>query len=136
MKKNLLIFNIILVLVIAIANNLANAFFLYWRFYWFDNVMHFLGGLWVGLMALWIYYFSGYIKSNRYDKPFLFLMSFIAVLSVGIGWEIFEVLIDVNFSSGYVSDTALDLIMDIVGGLASATTFVMLKLERQKNLLK
>jgi hypothetical protein len=119
-KKSLSIFIFVLIFGIAILNNIGNELFLYWRFWWFDIVMHFLGGLWVGLSALWIYYFSGFIKETKKDSSFIFLLSFLSVLVVGLGWEVFEFIIEVEFSSLYISDTSLDLIMDILGGIIAS----------------
>ena len=31
-------------------------------FWWFDLVLHFLGGIWVSGMALWFFFLSGYVK--------------------------------------------------------------------------
>ncbi len=120
MKQKLFIFIFTLVASIAILNNLGNEFFLYWKFWWFDIVMHFLGGLWVGLSALWFYSFSGFFEDVRKDKPFIFLLSFLSVLVVGLGWEVFEFLIEIDFSNNYISDTSLDLIMDILGGITAS----------------
>lgn len=126
MKRNTFIFLFILISLISFLNKLGGDFDLYWRFWWYDIVMHFLGGLWIGLITLWIYYLSGYFKKNKKDKPFVFLLSFLSVLIVGISWEIFEYLFEIVFSSNYISDTALDLIMDILGGLVASIVLLVL----------
>ncbi|MBU1557840.1 hypothetical protein KKC45_02665 [Patescibacteria group bacterium] len=126
-KKISFIFIFILVLSIAILNTIGNELFLYWKLWWFDIIMHFLGGLWVGMSALWIYYFSGFFGNLRKDPPFIFLLSFLSVLAIGLGWEVFEFLIEIDFSNHYVSDTALDLIMDIVGGIIASIMFLRVK---------
>jgi len=119
MKKQLLIFNIGLVFLIAVLNKIALNFFLYWRFWWFDILMHFLGGLWVGIIILWLYYYSGYIKRPIESKKYVFWLSVISVIIVGLGWEIFEFIIEVDFSNNYVGDTLLDLIMDTIGAVVA-----------------
>ena len=124
MKKNIFALIFFLILLIAVLNGIGNKFFLYWKFWWFDIVVHFLGGLWVGLSVLWFCYFSGYLKNLRKDAPFVILLSFLSVLAVGLGWEIFEFVIEVDFSDKYISDTSLDLIMDILGSLIASAGFL------------
>lgn len=126
MKKNTFIFLFILISLISFLNKLGSNFDLYWRFWWYDIIMHFLGGLWIGLMVLWIYYLSGYFKKIKKDKSFIFLLSFLSVLIVGISWEIFEYLFEIVFSNNYISDTSLDLIMDILGGLVASIVLLVL----------
>ena len=125
MKNKLSILIFILILIIAIFNKLALVNFLYWRFWWFDIMMHFLGGLWIGLVSLWTYYFSGFFKNLNQKYSFIFLLSIISVCVIGIGWEIFEILIDPEyFQEGYISDTILDLIMDVIGGIISSVIII------------
>ena len=124
MKKNSFILIFFLVLIIAVLNSIGNSFFLYWKFWWFDIVMHFLGGLWVGLSALWVYFFSGYFKDIKRNKKNIFFISLFSVLIIGLGWEVFEYIIKVNFSDNYISDTVSDLIMDICGSVVAYFLFL------------
>ena len=137
MKKQLLIFNIGLVFLIAVLNKIALNFFLYWRFWWFDILMHFLGGLWVGIIILWLYYYSGYIKRPIESKKYVFWLSVISVIIVGLGWEIFEFIIEVDFSNNYVGDTLLDLIMDTIGAVVAFWVIIKARIveESKKNLV-
>jgi len=127
-KKNLFIFNFVLIFLIATLHILAINFFLYWKFWWFDILLHFLGGLWVGLSFLQFYFFSNLIKIKKKSNLFIFIFSVLTVLFVGLGWEIFEFIIGVNFSENYWSDTILDLIMDTVGALTVSLLFIKLKI--------
>ena len=77
--------------------------FLYWRYYWFDIFMHFLGGLAVGTALV------GFLIRHR---PWLFLVLFVAGM---VGWEMFEFFAGLTKQTDYVSDTALDLLMDVLG---------------------
>ncbi len=118
-KKQLFIFNILLIIIIAILNKVALNFFLYWKWWWFDIMMHFLGGLWVGGATLWVYYFSGYFRANQ-NKKILLWLSIISVVVIGVGWEVFEFVTAIEiFSDGYVGDTILDLIMDTTGAVVA-----------------
>lgn len=126
MRKNIFIFLIGLIVLIAGLNEIALNFYLYWRIWWFDVLMHFLGGLWVGLTALWIYFLSGYIKNIKKDKVFIFGISLFTVLVIGIGWEVFEYIIDahIGMKQGYWEDTFIDLFMDILGASLASVFFL------------
>ena len=76
-KRYLLLYNFILIVLIAILNKAALSFFLYWKFWWFDIMMHFLGGLWIGGIVLWLYYLSGYVKNPVKTKKYIFWLSII-----------------------------------------------------------
>jgi hypothetical protein len=73
--------------------------------------LHFLGGAWVLLAALWILRRIGFHPTTG------ILIS--AVVIVGVGWELFEVMLGLVPSSYYWFwlDTGSDLILDIAGGL-------------------
>ncbi|MDO8594752.1 MAG: hypothetical protein Q7R93_04560 [bacterium] len=111
----------ILVCVIAILHILATIFFLYWTFWWYDIILHFLGGIFVGLLVLWLRFFSGYFGTPALPST-TSVLSFVlvATLGIGIGWEAFERLLGHTFSvEGYWFDTNLDVILDFVGSLVA-----------------
>lgn len=124
MKKELFIFDIVLLIFIASLNQIAISFHLYWLVWWFDILMHFLGGLWVGLSALWFVYFSDFLKFFEYNKRNIFLISLITTIVVGLGWEVFEFIIEVDFSNGYWKDTIQDLIMDTIGAITASIILI------------
>ncbi len=131
-KRQLFIFSFVLISLVAGLNKMALNFFLYWRFWWFDIMMHFLGGLWIGSIVLWFYYFSGYIKNPIKTKKYIFWISVISVVIVGLGWEVFEFLIDANLREGYFGDTILDLIMDIIGAIVAY--WIIIKTSRKEKI--
>jgi hypothetical protein len=118
------IFSILVLASIALIGVLdayANAFFLYWNFWWFDILMHFLGGFSVGLTSVWL---LGIFKRNVLEIVTTKQIFYIAVstsIIIGVGWEFFE-----YFSGTYlgekkiVFDTVLDLIMDTIGGMVAS----------------
>jgi hypothetical protein len=110
------LFNTLAILIVAIflINALANKFYWYSSIWYFDMIMHFLGGLWVGILAF--YFFSPQTISFR-----LILKILMMVFMVGVGWEIFEVLVDkvVFLNSFSIIDTVSDIIFDIIGGIAA-----------------
>lgn len=136
MRKKIGILIFILTIIVVYFDRIAQVNFLYWRFWWFDIMMHFLGGLLMGLIALWLYFLSNYFKkdNNSFDLILktsikkVFILSFIFVMIVGIGWEIFEFIMGISFADGYVLgyiiDTSSDLVMDVIGSFLAS--FILL----------
>lgn len=108
MRIRLLIFILLLAGVIALLQDIALAEFLYWRWWWFDILMHFLGGVLVGAIGLVA---SDVLKTPR------FLTVLIALVGIGIGWEIFEYLNGLYDEMWDTADMVIDLIMDSIGAL-------------------
>jgi len=114
----------LLIFLIFITNFFANKFYWYASIRYFDMVMHFLGGLWVGLALLWLLF-----KEN-----FSFVLIFkilLGVLVVGVLWEIFEILVNSTIAQNPfdVLDTASDLFFDFGGGLC-AILYLWKKLQK------
>jgi hypothetical protein len=95
----------------AIFHQIALTFSLYWYYWWFDILMHFWGGVLLGLL------FYIVIKSRWFNlKPkTLFIVSFLLVVT--LGWELFEWLIKSISNVNYVTDTITDITMGLFGGL-------------------
>lgn len=110
----------ITIAIIGILHILAEKFYLYWVFWWFDILMHFLGGVWVGFLALWFLFFSGFVYKNinSPSKVKIFLMTIATVILVGALWEVFEFYAGLMlFEPNYSFDTSLDMVMDTLGGV-------------------
>lgn len=86
---------------------------LYWSLGWYDVMMHFLGGLTIGVLVVW------FLKlENISVKSFLFV--FVCVMIVGIAFEIFEYVNDLTYSTqDYSIDTIIDLVMDALGAVSA-----------------
>ena len=95
---------------------LANVFYLHWTVWWFDVILHFLGGASVSMTAVLILHY----QLNQTISQFkLILIGVIGALVIGFLWEVYEVLAGDTFLSDGISywrDTSSDLIMDICGG--------------------
>jgi len=103
---------------IAILHFLALAFSLYWRWPWYDSLMHSLGGAWLGAISVWFFGFSPYESLRRFAAGRLFLITLVFSITVNVLWEVFEYALGVTFAVNYWSDTAGDLFFDVVGFLA------------------
>lgn len=114
----------LLLYVILILHLLALYFFWYWTFWWFDIVMHTLGGMWVAGQAWWGYTYWRYRKavSKEVAPVNVYWVSLVSVLVIGVLWEIFELSLDVYiiFKQNDILDTITDIGADIAGGLIAA----------------
>lgn len=97
---------------------------------WIDIPLHFLGGVWVASIFLWL---SPEIKFSKPKffvnklSPFVINVLFIIAFTVLVGvlWEFFEFSLDIlmvfrgysEIFQGDLVDTMGDLLMDILGGL-------------------
>lgn len=104
--------------LIGFLNFLAMKFYLFWTTVWFDMVMHFLGGFFIGLLFIYIF-----AKNTEYKNALK--ISLISIFFVGILWEVFELyfeMTDVN-SPDFFSDTGMDFVMDFLGAFVSVLYF-------------
>ncbi len=115
----------LLVCVIAVLHIAATVFYLYWEFWWYDMLLHFLGGVFIGLLVLWLRFLSGYVSvPASFSARHAFLFTLCWLLVIGIGWEVFEQLIGITWSlEGYWVDTSIDVALDLVGGTAAFLFF-------------
>lgn len=123
LKHPLFIINLILVLIIGIFHIIALKFFLYWSISWFDNLMHFLGGFWFGIISVWFFFFSGYAGRFTFYSSArnIFFVSTASAIAIGLLWEIFEIYAGVPlFVTDYSFDTSIDLLMDTLGAVAAS----------------
>ncbi len=88
----------------------------YWSYWWMDIITHFLGGLFVGLLAFW---FVTRILQFSLSGKKLFYYIVGSTILVGIGWEIFEFSAGLVIAQDPIPDIILDLVMDIIGALSA-----------------
>ena len=118
LQQPLFRFLFVLIIFIALLHIAALELYFYWTLSWFDVLVHFLAGLWVGLGALWLVFLSGYITRFRLSYHSALFTAFIPIVVLGIGWELFEVWAGIPIEEKYLSDTVVDLSMDILGALS------------------
>lgn len=112
-----------LILFIFLVNFFANKFYWYSSIWYFDIIMHFLGGFWVGLVFFWLFSIEISLR--------LVLQIMIGVLLIGVSWEIFEFFFNNYLTQNpfSISDTASDIFFDLFGGLC-AILYLWKKLPR------
>ncbi|HFC10709.1 MAG TPA: hypothetical protein ENJ75_00715 [Candidatus Kaiserbacteria bacterium] len=103
MRLRLLIAALIFATILALLEWLALADFLYWRYVWFDTVMHFVGGLSLGTFIVALL--------PRF-RPVFYI---VAVAVLVVGWEVFEAVIGTPRAQNFFFDTSVDLLMDAIG---------------------
>lgn len=102
----------LVVLLLGALHVSALTFDLYWHYVWLDTLSHFLGGLWVGLLAMW----GG---EHFFRRKLSVLWGIFAIACVGVGWEVFEVVAGIPREGNFVLDTSIDLTMDLLGLLSA-----------------
>jgi len=112
-----------LLYAILVLHLLALYFYWYWMFWWYDILLHFLGGLWLGGTTLW---FLQYVRKKPFGRTAQYVIPLVAVIVIGLGWELFEFSLDtfIIFQTNDIIDTVADLFSDIAGGLTASLLFV------------
>jgi len=118
-RKNLIKYLICLIFFILIVNFFANKFYWYFSIWYFDMFMHFLGGFWAALACLYLFP----PKDSSFNS---ILRIWFLVLCIGIGWEVFEILVnDVIIRNPFNPlDTFSDIFFDLAGGATAILYFL------------
>ena len=92
-----------------------------WSIWWFDVVMHFLGGIFATMI---FYAFSRVPFLKKFFHPHFTLKILLLVFLSGVGWEIWEAMIGWTYQmiEPYPVDTAIDLVMDMLGVIFTLRT--------------
>ena len=101
-------------------NFLAIELSLYWTLWWFDILMHFLGGFSVSFLFLYIYAECLVEKINLSLYETIWL-AFLSAMLVGGLWEVFEYVNDLTQSTeAYHLDVVHDLLADSAGAMLAS----------------
>ena len=108
-----------LIIFIFLANAAANKFYWYSSIWYFDIIMHFFGGFWVGIFAL-------YLGNNPQISSKLVWRILLTVLMIGLGWEIFEIIVDkvISRNAFNLLDSSADIFFDSAGGAAAVIYYL------------
>lgn len=101
----------------------ALRYYWYWSFWWFDILVHFAGGFLLTFLFLFLYQSISKNIPGIYHS-FVFVILF--VLTVGLSWELFEVIIESASIAepDYLLDTIADIFVDIAGALFAYILFL------------
>lgn len=117
-RKKLLVRIAVLMFFMFVLNQIGTTFYWYFSIWWFDILMHFWGGFWVGLFFLYVF------VSKKSSSVPVFKVA-LWLLLVGVLWEFFEI-----YSNNFIGqtpfnlmDTLSDLCFDMAGGLAAIYYF-------------
>lgn len=105
--------------VVAVAHYWASRAGLYYALASTDIVMHFLGGLWVGLAAILFFFTSGFARLPRRDARVVAVVTVASAMAVGLGWEVHELWTGLADPVLDRVDTSIDLVMDFLGAIAA-----------------
>ena len=134
-KKSLIVTILSLAIFVFIVDLYANINFLYFKFWWLDNVMHTTGGLFVGLTSLYIYYYSGLFNAKYKENDLIISLSITSAIIIGLFWELFEVGLETFIKNRYgieiflalsIEDTIYDILFDITGSIIAIVLFIYL----------
>jgi hypothetical protein len=109
----------IVIAILFFLNWIGVLFHIYSTLWWWDTLTHMLGGIVVGFLA--------YALCARYsiyadiDDKESWIIWFLLVLCVAVGWELYEVIVSQILLDGVFSviDTLHDVMNDLLGGLVS-----------------
>lgn len=123
---------VVITLFIFAAQFLGELHNFYYKFSWWDNMLHCISGSVLGIIGFMFVYFLNktHIKKTKLSPIFIALFAFCFSISIGVFWEIFEFtgdrLLGLNMQKfrlpeqdGLV-DTMTDLIVDSIGALIVA----------------
>lgn len=115
----------------------------FYKIWWADIALHFSGGIFVGLLALWFIFNKANFLMKKEKLPFYIV--FISVISftalIGVLWEFYEFILDqitgykssVMVMQENLKDTMGDLFFDLLGASVSN---VFLKFKKIDNVSK
>lgn len=104
------------IILIGVLHKVALSLYLYWTTSWYDIMMHLLGGFWIGIVVIYIFFVSGYFSLPKENRLLVFLFTLSAVLVVGLGWELWELFARLTDVFEDKVDTIMDVIVDFIGG--------------------
>jgi hypothetical protein len=118
---HLIIFSLFTIILINFLHFSALESYYYWIYWWFDILMHFLGGFWVGISSIWLLFVLLFVKGKPATSKNVLLFSLLSVLLVGILWEVFEFFTWNTFDEpNFFTDTSADIFFDLIGGFVAS----------------
>ncbi len=129
--------NFLVTLHVILAMDLGNAMSFYWRFDFWDVMMHTYFGFLASIVLYVVFLMAG---GDRMSKAMLLVAVFLSVMGCGALWEVFEYVTDallakdaqqvwasLNAGKNPVYDTMMDVIVTAVG---SAVFYLILLIDK------
>ena len=118
---------------IFVLNALANYFFWYQSFPWFDQMMHFFGGVSGGLFLIWFLYKKyGLLREQKAFVRIILINSLLFLLAAGL-WEVMEYSMQDFFDIGNALADKFDSINDLIFGLVGNFLALVYYLSKKLN---
>jgi uncharacterized membrane protein YjdF len=137
-------FQFVIILFIYAGIFLGEVHDYYYKFWWWDIMLHTISSFVLGFIGFLFLYTLVYEEKLKANPGIIVLLSFCFALAIGALWEIFEFSMDSFFGlnmqksmlgddSG-LTDTMLDLVVDSIGALfASVLGYFYLKRKRKNS---
>lgn len=134
---------------------LSNQFNLYYKFWWWDDLLHFFSGIIIGFIGFIVIYIINHNYSMDISPLLVALFTFTFAVTLGVFWEILEFTLDALLASDHqkwglppdavllgkayqgsgLRDTMSDLIVDCLGALiTSFITYFAYKKDKKRTL--
>jgi hypothetical protein len=157
------ILDIVIIIFIISGTFLSVRFNLYYRFFWWDDLLHTLSGVIIGFIGFIMIYKINHKYSMDISPLLVAVFSFTFAVTLGVFWEILEFVSDVvlgtanqkwnlpdtailigkSYQGSGLRDTMSDLIVNCIGAfITSVIAYFMYKnekprtLERMKKMIK
>jgi len=127
-RKKLVKILLSLIFLILVFHSLGNKLYWYSAIWYFDMIMHFLGGLWIALLGFYLFLSKNQsfrLSSEPKALAGAIIKILLFVLLVGVGWEVFEISVnDVLARNPFNAlDTFSDIFFDLSGGTLATLYF-------------
>ena len=105
-----------LIVCIFLVNYVAVKLYWYNSIWYFDMIMHFLGGFFLGLSLIWLLSYKNLSIELSFNLIFKIILG---VLLVGVLWEVYEILVNNAIAQNPFNtlDTLSDIFFDLSGGV-------------------
>lgn len=122
MKSYLLRSVVISIILVFVLNALGMYSFWYSSISWYDMLVHFLGGVFIGFLLLYLFPQLRTLPTKRTIHLII-----LGVVIIGVGWELFEyaVWMLTHDTPNAFSDAISDVICDTFGGALAVSLFLM-----------
>ena len=119
LQHRILVQALLAMILLALLHFLALHFYFYWQLWWFDIVMHFLGGIVVGLGAMWALMGYSRYRGSVFTARQTLVFVLATTLLVAFSWEIYEFQFGLFDPTDYGLDSSLDIVMGTLGAIVA-----------------